>query len=90
MNFPDNLKDLHKLCQENSLKFKGKTKAQLKKMLSELVTQETSDKEDFTDEEDLTEEDLTALNVKELKTKCEALGLSKYGTKAELQWCEGC
>ena len=34
-------------------------------MLSEFVTQEASDKEDLTDEEDL-----TALNVKELKAKC--------------------
>lgn len=75
MNLPNNLKDLQKLCEDKSLKFKGKTKAQLKDMLAVeiVVVDEDSSKEDF-----------SRLNVKTLKAKCEELGLSKYGTKSEL------
>ena len=74
MNLPDNLKDLQKLCKDKSLKFKGKTKAQLKEILSIEVDIDAS----------TGEEDFGQLTVKELKAKCEELGLSKYGTKAEL------
>ena len=77
MTLPNNLKDLQKLCEERSLKFKGKTKSQLKDLLSiEVVTVE--------EHEEVVSEDLAKLNVKALKEKCEELGLPKNGTKPEL------
>ena len=63
------------MCEERSLKFKGKTKAQLKELLSiEVVVVN----------DDAIHEDLTTLTVKALKEKCSERGLSKYGTKTEL------
>ena len=77
MSLPNNLKDLQKLCEEKSLKFKGKTKAQLKELLS---TQVVIMEED----EVFAGEDLSQLTVKALKERCEEKGFSKCGTKAEL------
>ena len=72
MTLPNNLKVLQRMCEERSLKFKGKTKAQLKELLSiEVVVVN----------DDAIHEDLTALTVKALKEKCSERGLSKYGTK---------
>ena len=61
MNLPNNLKDPQKLCEEKSLKFKGKTKGQLKDMLAMevVVVEEDSAKEDF-----------SILKVKTLQAKC--------------------
>ena len=76
MTLPNNLCDLQKLCEEKSLKFKGKTKAQLKELLSmEVITIE---------DEVFAGEDLSKLTVKALKERCENEGLSKCGTKGEL------
>ena len=77
MSLPNNLKDIQKLCEEKSLKFKGKTKAQLKELLS---TQVVIMEED----EVFAGEDLSQLTVKALKERCEEKGFSKCGTKAEL------
>ena len=77
MSLPNNLKDLQKLCEEKSLKFKGKTKAQLKELLS---TQVVIMEED----EVFAGEDLSQLTVKALKEIFEDEGFSKCGTKAEL------
>ena len=75
MTLPNNLKDLQKMCEERSLKFKGKTKAQLKELLSiEVVVVN----------DDAIHEDLTTLTLKALNEMCSEIGLSKYGTKTEL------
>ena len=75
MSFPNNLKDLHDLCQQNGIKYKGKPKAQLKDLLlSKNVA--LAEKNDV--------EDISKLSVKALKERCENLGLSKCGNKDEL------
>ena len=75
MSFPNTLKDLNDLCRQNGIKYKGKTKAQLKELLeSNNVT--LAEKNDA--------EDISKLSVRALKEKCDNLGLSKCGNKDEL------
>ena len=75
MSFPNTLKDLNDLCRQNGIKYKGKTKAQLKELLeSNNVT--LAEKNDA--------EDISKLSVRALKEKCDILGLSKCGNKDEL------
>ena len=74
MTLPNTLKELHALCEQNGLKYKGKTKVQLKALLE--------NKDEVTIEPAKT--DFAVKSVKELKETCESLGLSKCGVKAEL------
>ena len=65
MSFPNNLKDLHDMCQQNGIKFKGKTIAQLKDLLA-------SNSVTFAPNNDI--DDLSKLSVKALKEKCNDIG----------------
>ena len=62
------------MCKKIGMKFKGKTKAQLKELLvTEVVTSEA-----------LKNKTASNLNVKQLREKCKSLCLSTYGSKVEL------
>ena len=61
MTLQNSLKELQALCEQNSLKYKGKTKAQLKALLE--------NKDDVTIEPAKT--DFAVESVKELKETCE-------------------
>ena len=74
MSLPGTLRELQELCKQKDLKYKGKTKSQLKEILE--------DKSDETENE--VEVDLQKKSVKELKDMCDRKGLSKVGNKAEL------
>ena len=72
MNYPNNLKDLQVLWQKHGLKFKRK--AELIEALKVIAVEVDSD----------IVEDFDKMKVRELREKCKELGLSVYGTKAEL------
>ena len=74
MSYPTSLKDLLELCQQNGLKFKGKRIAQLIELLEA----------NSVSADGVFEEDIATLPVKCLREKCKEIGLSVYGTKAEL------
>ena len=74
MIYPTSLKDLLELCQTNGLKFKGKRIAQLIELLEA----------NSVSADGVFEEDIATLPVKRLREKCKEIGLSVYGTKAEL------
>ena len=73
MSLPNTLRELQELCKLKNLKFKGKTKSQLKEVL-----------EDGNEAAENVEVELVKKSVKELKEMCELRGLSKVGNKAEL------
>ena len=75
MSYPTSLKYLQDLCQKNGLKFKGKRKAQLIELLED---------NSVSADDSVFEEDIATLPVKRLREKCKEIGLSVYGTKAEL------
>ena len=64
--------ELQNLCEENDIRFKGKTKAQLRELLGEKNIQAGKD-------------DLEHKSVKELKEMCERKGISKTGNKEEIR-----
>ena len=67
MNYPNKLKDFQILCQKNGLKFKGKCKAELIKVLNaNSVMVDTVD-------------NFENLQVNLLREKCKKYGLSFYG-----------
>ena len=74
MTLPGTLKELQELCKQKNLKYKGKTKSQLKEILE--------DKSNETENE--VEVDLQKKSVKELKDMCDRKGLSKVANKHEL------
>ena len=71
MSLPGTLRALQELCKHKDLKYKGKTKSQLKEILE--------DKGDETENE--VEVDIQKKSVKELKDMCGRKGLSKVGNK---------
>ena len=73
MNFPESLKDLQSLCMKNGIKYKGKTKAQLKDALAGLNVDKGVISEDF-----------AKCTVNILKDLCKRKGLSGNGNKGEL------
>ena len=74
MTLPNTQKELQALCKANSIKFKGKTKAEMIEALN---------KNEVTD--DATEKDVTTeKTVKELRELCCKAGLSRLGSKQEL------
>ena len=73
MSLPNTLKDLQSLCAENGLKYKGKTKAQLKDLLEKENVSAQSEVEDY-----------SKYTVGVLKEICSSFGLSKNGNKDEL------
>ena len=75
MSLPGTLEELQELCKHKNLKYKGKTKSQLKEILE--------DKSDETENE--VEVDVQKKSVKELKDMCVRKGLSKVGNKDELR-----
>ena len=75
MSLPGTLRELQELCKQKNLKYKGKTKSQLKEILE--------DKSDETENE--VEVDVQKKSVKELKDMCVRKGLSKVGNKDELR-----
>ena len=72
MSLPNTRKELQNLCEENDIRFKGKTKAQLRELLGEKNIQAGKD-------------DLEHKSVKELKEMCERKGISKTGNKEEIR-----
>ena len=73
MSLPGTLRELQELCKQKNLKYKGKSKSQLKEILE--------DKSEHME----VEVDLQKKSVKELKGMCDRKGLSKVGNKAELR-----
>ena len=74
MSLPGTLRELQELCKQKNLKYKGKTKSQLKEILE--------DKSNETENE--VEVDLQKKSVMELKDMCDRKGLPKVGNKYEL------
>ena len=72
MSLPNTLKELQNLCEDNGIRFKGKTKAQLRELLGEKNIQAEKD-------------DLEHKSVKELKEMCDRKGISKTGNKEEIR-----
>ena len=72
MALPDNLKKLQELCVMKNMRYKGRTKAQLRDMLEH-------------ESDDDIKDDLEKKTVKELKNMCEKKGLCKVGNKNELR-----
>ena len=73
MTFPESLKDLQSLCMKNGIKYKGKTKAQLKDALAGSNVDDGAISENF-----------AKYTVTILKDLCKEKGLSAYGNKGEL------
>ena len=71
MSLPNTLKELQELCEKKILKFKGKTKSQLKHLLSDEIEPEVTAFEQK--------------SVKELKEMCDEKGIAKVGNKATLR-----
>ena len=68
------LKELQEMCKTNGIKFKGKTKAQLKDALKvDDVAKEATENDGFEKK-----------SVKELRDLCVKEGLSRVGSKSEL------
>ena len=65
MTFPESLKDLQSLCMKNGIKYKGKTKAQLKDALAGSNVDDGSISENF-----------AKYTVTILKDLCKEKGLS--------------
>ena len=63
MSLSNTLKELQELCEKKKLKFKGKTKSQLKHLLSDEIEPEVTAFE--------------KKSVKELKEMCDETGLSR-------------
>ena len=72
MSLPNTLKELQNLCEDNGIRFKGKTKAQLRELLCEKNIQAEKD-------------DLENKSVKELKEMCDRKGISNTGNKEEIR-----
>ena len=74
MSLLGTLRELQELCKQKNLKYKGKTKSQLKEILE--------DKSNETENE--VEVDLQKKSIMELKDMCDRKGLPKVGNKYEL------